>query len=162
VPSILACVDFSDATDAVAREAARRAGPGGVLHLLHVAAGEPALAGYDHEDLPWGAEEPHTRSERAAELTDEHRRLRGMAERLEADAPAEGLSGLSVTPLLVMEDDDSIVEMIVREAERLDVDTIVVGSHGHGLLHRIALGSTSAALGHHSSRPVLLVPVGQR
>jgi len=162
VPPILACVDFSDATDAVAREGARLAGPGGELHLLHVAAGEPVLAGYDHEQLEGGGEEAHTRAARAAELTDEHGRLRALADRLVTDAEADGRPGLTVTPLVVMDDHDGIVGTILHEANRLDVVTIVAGSHGHGVLHRIALGSTSAALGHRSNRPVLLVPVGQR
>jgi len=162
VPSILACVDFSDATDAVAREAARQAGPAGTLHLLHVAAAEPALVGYDRDELPGAAAEQHTREARAAELTDEHQRLRAMADQLAAAADAEDRGPLTVTPLVVMAEDDSVVGTIIHEADRLDVDTIVAGSHGHGVLHRIALGSTSAALGHHASRPVLLVPVGQR
>jgi nucleotide-binding universal stress UspA family protein len=162
VPPILACIDFSDATDAVARAGARLAGADGDLHLLHVAAGEPVLAGYDRDELPGAAAEEHTRSARGTELADEHHRLRTLADRLVADATADGRPGLAVTPLIVVDEHDGIVGTILHEADRLDVDTIVAGSHGHGVLHRLALGSTSAALGHHSSRPVLLVPVGRR
>src|SRR3954452_15536418 len=88
---VVAAVDFSDRSGDVAAEGVALArAPGGTLHLLHVAAGEPVLAGYDKEEIS-----SFTRSARAGELTDEHRRLRELAARLAAD-------GVPVTPLVVM------------------------------------------------------------
>ena len=74
--TVIAAVDFSDHGEQIVREGlllARAAGSS--LHLIHVAAGEPALAGYDKEDIS-----SFTRSARAGELTDEHRKVRELAE----------------------------------------------------------------------------------
>jgi nucleotide-binding universal stress UspA family protein len=148
VTEVLGCVDFSDASDAVVAEAARLARQAGDrLHLLHVAASESALAGYDE-----GPVAVHTRDDRAHELTDEHHRLRELAERHATD-------GLEIIPLLVM---GPTVETIVAEAERIDAATVVVGSHGHGALRRLLLGSVSQGVVRHCPRPVVIVPVGER
>lgn len=143
---ILACVDFSDATDAVAEAAARLASAaGGRLHLVHVAGEEPEIAGYDR-----GPVAAHTRDERAGELLDEHRALRELAEKLEQQ------HGLDVVALLVM---GPTVDKILEEADRIDAGTIVVGSHGRGAVAHLLLGSVSEGVMRHSSRPVLVVPV---
>jgi nucleotide-binding universal stress UspA family protein len=77
---VMASVDFSDQTDRIVSEGMGLArASGGTLHLVHIAAGEPILAGYDKEDIS-----PFTRQVRAGELTDEHRRLRELAEGLSA------------------------------------------------------------------------------
>lgn len=145
---VLACIDFSDATDGVVREAARLAGlADGRLHLLHVAMPEPELAGYDR-----GPVAAHDRGDRAHELLDEHHRLREVATPLEA-------GGLHVVPLLVM---GETVDTILAEADRIDADTIVVGSHGHSKLHHLLLGSISEGVVRHSTRPVVVIPVGER
>lgn len=50
-------------------------------------------------------------------------------------------------------------EIILQEARRLDVELIVTGSHGHGLLFDALVGSVSAELLRKSAVPVLVVPV---
>ena len=148
MPEVLGCVDFSDASDAVVTEAARVARQSGNrLHLLHVAADESALAGYDE-----GPVAVHTRDERAHELTDEHHRLRELAATYATD-------GLEIVPLLIM---GATVEVIVAEADRIEAATIVVGSHGHSKLRKLLLGSVSEGVIRHSRRPVVIVPVGER
>ena len=145
---VLGCVDFSDASDAVVVEAVRLARQSGNrLHLVHVAADESALAGYDE-----GPVAVHTRDERAHELTDEHHQMRQLAERF-------GVEGLEIVPLLIM---GPTVETIIAEADRIDAATIVVGSHGHGALRKLLLGSVSQGVVRHSKRPVVIVPVGER
>ena len=145
---ILGCVDFSDATDAVVVEAVRLARQAGNrLHLVHVAAEESALAGYDE-----GPVAVHTRDDRAHQLTDEHQRLRDLA-------AAHATDGLEIVPLLIM---GATVATIVAEAERIDASTIVVGSHGHSKLREVLLGSVSHGVLRHAGRPVVVVPVGER
>lgn len=141
---VLACVDLSDATESVVERAASIAKDrGDRLHILHVAAEEPVIAGYDKDDLG-----VFTRKDRAAQLLDEHKGLRELAGRLEAE-------GLDVIPLLEM---GPTVEVIIEVADRLDAETIVVGTHGHSRLHDALLGSVSHALVKRTARPVLLVP----
>ena len=47
--------------------------------------------------------------------------------------------------------------MIVWVAEHEHSDVIVVGSHGHGVLKRLVMGSVSKHVTHHAPCPVLLV-----
>lgn len=141
---VLACIDFSDVSSAVAEQAVRLARAfGGGIHLLHVAAGEPEIAGYDKDSIA-----TFTRDDRAAQLVSEHQRLRELAASLET-------SGVEVQPLVVMGD---TVDKVMEEAERIDAAVIVIGSHGHGGLHHLLLDSISEAILRHSTRPVLIVP----
>jgi nucleotide-binding universal stress UspA family protein len=145
VGDVLACIDLSSASAVVVEKAAALAfGTGGRMHLLHVAADEPALAGYDKESL--GA---LTREDRAEQLLAEHADLRAQAEALRRD-------GLEVVPLLEM---GATVEQINAVADRIDADVIAVGSHGHGAVHHLVLGSVSTTLLKTTTRPVLVVPV---
>jgi nucleotide-binding universal stress UspA family protein len=48
---------------------------------------------------------------------------------------------------------------IREEAELLAADYIVVGSHGHGALYDLVVGSTASALLRDAPCPVLIVPV---
>lgn len=47
---------------------------------------------------------------------------------------------------------------IVETAETLDAEVIVVGARGLSGLKSVLLGSTSNGVGHHTKRPVLVVP----
>ncbi|MCC5953461.1 MAG: universal stress protein [Acidimicrobiia bacterium] len=141
---ILVCVDFSDLTESVidvASSLARRTDD--ELLLVHVAAEEPELVGYDRD--PIGAFTP---DDRAKVLAAEHRQLSEMAERLRA-------SGLRAEPLLVM---GPTVDTVVAQADRTDAQWIVVGRHGKGALASLLLGSTSEGLLRAASCPVVVVP----
>jgi nucleotide-binding universal stress UspA family protein len=140
--NILAAVDFSPVSDPVVEQATALASAfGAALWLLHVAAPDPDFVGY----------EPGPQSVRrsvAAELHDTHRRLQEQSAVLRE-------RGIDCTALLVQ---GSTPETIVREADRLGVDLIVLGSHGHGVLRRALIGSVSEHVLHHASRPMLIVP----
>ena len=140
--NILAAVDFSDVTQAVATTAAALAGAlDGRLFLLHVAAPEPDFVGYDVG--------PQTvRDGVAKEIRAEHRQLHELKQPLEQ-------AGLDVTALVVQ---GATVEKIVQEAARLEADMIVVGSHGHGALHHLLVGSVTEGIMRAAVCPVLVVP----
>ena len=145
---VLACVDFSDATDRVVDRAAVLASAlGGTMHLLHVAAGEPVLAGYDKDELS-----SFTRDDRAGQLVDEREHLRRLAAPLEA-------RGITVVPLLVM---GPTAQKILDESERLDAAFVVLGSHGHRGLHHLLVGDVAEAVLHKASMPVVVVPARPR
>lgn len=140
--NILVPIDYSEITAAVlaTAEALARAFAA-KLWLVHVAAPDPAFVGFD-------AGPQSVRDQRAAHLRDEHRRLQEEAERLR-DA------GLDAAALLIQ---GPTVEKILDEAERIGADAIVLGSHGHGALHRTLLGSVSENVLRHATCPVTIVP----
>ncbi len=51
------------------------------------------------------------------------------------------------------------VKTILREAEHLDAELIVIGSHGHGMMFDALVGSISAGILRKATIPVLVVPV---
>ena len=147
--TVIAAVDFSDHGAQILREAltlARAAGTS--LHVIHVAAGEPVLAGYDKEDIS-----SFTRSARAGELTDEHRRVRELAEAL------TDTTGVDVHPLVIM---GPASETLLTAIDELGASHIVLGTHGHGGMHHLVFGSVAQELVRRSPGPVLLVPVVKR
>ena len=105
---------------------------------------EPDFVGYE-------AGPQTVRDQVASELRDECRRAQQLAEKLRR-------SGLDVTALCPQ---GATVKTILREAEKLDVDLIVMGSHGHGAVYRTLLGSVSKGVLHKATCPVVIVPAEQ-
>jgi len=71
----------------------------------------------------------------------------------------KGLQGESdlVSSILVHEGD--AVDEILKTAEKLDSDIIILGAHGKGILSHTFLGSVSEKVLRRSTRPVLVVPI---
>ena len=67
--------------------------------------------------------------------------------------------GIDTESLLVQ---GAAVEVILDEASKLNIDLIVVGSHGHGAVYHLVVGSVSEGVLHRSSCPVLVVPTHER
>ena len=140
---ILAAIDFSAVTDALVERAATLAKAfSAELVLVHVSAPDPAFVGYD-------AGPQTVRDSRAVEIHTEHRKLQSIAEELRE-------RGISAHALLIQ---GPTVEKILTEAKRLESDTLVIGSHGHGALYRALLGSVSEGVLRGARCPVLVVPV---
>jgi len=147
--TVIASVDFSDHGERILREAlliARAADRS--LHIIHVAGGEPILAGYDKEDLS-----NFTRNARAGELTKEHARVRELAAKLTTT------TGVDVHPLVLM---GPTAETLLEAIEELHATHIVLGTHGHGGMHHLLFGSVAEEVVRRSQVPVVLVPVVKR
>ena len=144
--NILVAVDFSPVTEKILQSTSELAGAlGGHVWLIHAAAPDPDFVGY--EAGPTGV-----RDQVAEELREEHRDLQAHAEALRK-------SGLEATALLVQ---GPTVELILKEADRLNADLLVIGSHGHGAIHRLLLGSISEGVLRRSRIPVMIVPAVDR
>jgi nucleotide-binding universal stress UspA family protein len=141
--NIVVPVDLSEASERVI-DFARLIGAetGGAIWLIHVADEDPSFVGLD-------AGPGTVRQQAAKTFRDEHKRLQAEAERLRS-------KGLDVTALLLQ---GPIVETLLAEAERLGADVMIVGSHGHGALYDLVVGSVSQGLLKDSTVPVLVVPV---
>lgn len=140
--NILAAVDFSSVTPAVVETAGRLAAAlKAPLWLIHVAAPEPPFVGYEV-----GPES--VRHQVATHIRQEHRQLHELEKQLRERS-------VEATSLLVQ---GPTVDKIVEEANRLRADLLVIGSHGHGALYHLVLGSVSGELMGKSPCPLVVVP----
>ncbi len=140
--TLLVAIDFSSVTDDVLDVAARmaRALDARIL-LVHVTPPDPSFVGYD-------AGPQTVRDAVAEEFREEHRKLHELQKRLEqqsVNAATQFIQGPTV-------------EKILEEAGRAGADLIVVGSHGHGALHQLLVGSVSEGVLRKAPCPVLVVP----
>lgn len=139
--SLLVSIDFSGVTDAQIDIVDTLASPDREIHLLHVTEPDPSFVG-----LEAGPEE--VQHQVASELQHAHDELNALAGRLRA-------KGYTVDTVLVP---GPTVQTIVEQAEKLDADVIVMGSHGRGKLFDLVVGSISAGVIRESPVPVLVVP----
>ena len=54
-----------------------------------------------------------------------------------------------------------VVDKILQEAKKLDASLIVMGSHGHGALYHLLVGSVTEGVLKGTACPVLVVPARQ-
>ena len=142
--TILVPVDFSDVSGKVAETAASLAKVfGSRVILVHVAEPEPEFVGYDPGPLS-------VRVAIAADIHAEQRRL---------DALKEKFGAADIVALHVQ---GSIPDEILELAHDHAADLIVMGSHGHGTLFNLFVGSVTAAVLKETRCPVLVVPSNRR
>lgn len=141
--TILVCIDFSDVTTGVLEEAKRLAGAFSCrLVLLHVCMPEPEFVSYDP-----GPE--YIREDFAHRCREAHKKAQELQAGLEAERiPAEAL---------VVQ--GTVVEKIVEKADPAGTRMIVMGSHGHGALYELLVGSATEGVLRRARVPVLVVPV---
>jgi nucleotide-binding universal stress UspA family protein len=143
--NILAAVDFSGFTEPILAAVERIAAvlPETRVWLLHVAEPNPSFVGYE-------AGPTVVRDQVAAEYREERQRLQGYADGLRR-------SGREVTPLVVQ---GAIAETILAQAAALDVQLIIMGSHGHGTIAELIVGGVSKVVLRKAACPVLIIPPG--
>ena len=142
---IIAAIDFSDASDLVLKKALEISkGLGAELHLVHVFEPEPTYTAYGFTALEFPA--IHTFQEEARERAE-----KALAHRV------EGLNGDEVVvigKLLI----GGPVSSILEYARAHGADLVVVGSHGHGAMAAMFLGSAAEGMVRKNEVPVLVVP----
>jgi len=139
---LLAALDLASSTPAVLREArnwARRLSA--ELILIHVAEPDPDFVGY-------GAGPESVRLAVAHKFTRAHQQIEALAVELRKD-------GIDAKALLIQ---GATAETILREADNLSADAILMGTRARGAIHDLMVGSVSKEVLRHSSRPVLLIP----
>ncbi|MEN8131140.1 MAG: universal stress protein [Pseudomonadota bacterium] len=143
---LLVGVDLSDSTEMVVKKAEEIAKAlSAKVWLLHVADPEPDFVGF--EVGPQSVRDSLSKS-----FHGEHCQIQEIADRLRKE-------GLDTTALLVQ---GATAETILKEASKLDIDMIVVGSHGQGAMYQLLVGSVSEWVLHKSECPVLVVPTHKR
>ena|SRR5688572_15089194 len=142
---ILVCVDFSDVSGRVVEKAVSWAVDlKAALHLLHVVPPPPPMAVYAPGagvalPLP-AATRPDTAAEKA-KLTEIARRVRE--------------AGLAVSEEVL---EGPVIPEILATADRINPEAIVLGSHGHGALYELLVGSVTEGVLRRTRRPVWVVP----
>lgn len=153
---LLVGIDLSESTGKVVEKAAAIATAlSAKVWLLHATKPEPAdlyIAGQVPDAIGLEADPQIVRDSLAHRFHAEHRQLQETADRLRT-------AGLDATALLV---EGTAVTTILKQAAKLDVDMIVLGSHGHGKMYQLLLGSVSEGVLHKAECPVLVVPTHQR
>ena len=140
--TILAPVDFSSATGGVVQEAGMLAkAVGADVVLLHVV--QPPLVTSDY-GLPFeDVRELAAVSERASARQLEH---------LTRELSASGVNAST------RQANGSAVRAILESARELEADYIVLGSHGHGAVYELLVGSTAQGVLKESPCPVVVIP----
>ncbi len=142
----LVAVDLSESTQIIVKKAKEIAKPlSAKVWILHNVEPDPDV-------LEFKADPQTAREALAKNFHREHRQIQKIAKQLRK-------TGLKTTALLVH---GATVDTILKEASKLDVDMIVVGSHGRGAMYQVLLGSVSEGILHKSRCPILVVPTHRR
>jgi nucleotide-binding universal stress UspA family protein len=141
--AIVVPVDFSDGTARVLDEAAVMAKAlEAEVWLLHVAAPEPDFVGY----------EPGPQSVRdavAKGLSARHQQLQAY----EHELAARGVGAHAVMT------QGYAVDQIVAQVRQRQASLVVMGSHGHGALYHMLMGSVTEGVLRQAPCPLLVVPI---
>jgi nucleotide-binding universal stress UspA family protein len=154
---ILVAVDFSENTERMVGQAADLCKKlGGKLTIVHVTS-DALQAAYastqfyevapEYVSAPLGDVE-RARDVCAEEYKREHKSLLNLSARLRD-------GGLDAQALLLK---GEAAELILEQARDLGVDLIVMGSHGHGMLRKLLVGSVTEAVLRKAPCGVLVVP----
>jgi nucleotide-binding universal stress UspA family protein len=151
---ILVGVDLSEATEKVVNKVEELAKVlSAKVWLLHVAEPDPGFVGFDMDpQVGLNADPQSVRDALAKGFHREHFQIQKVADRLRK-------ANLDATALLVQ---GATVEVILKEASKLDVDMIVVGSHGRGAMYQLLVGGVSEGVLHGAECQVLVVPTHDR
>ena len=141
--TILVPVDFSDTTQGVIETARQFATTfGSRVVLLHISEPEPDFVGFEPGPIA-------VRQTVARDLKAEHQKI----EELKASC--------GVPDVLAVHIQGPAIEKILHEAASQNADLIVMGSHGHGALYELLVGSVTAGVLKGARCPVLVVPAGR-
>ncbi|MEX2214585.1 MAG: universal stress protein [Phycisphaeraceae bacterium] len=152
--TILVPIDFSDVTPRVIDTAGELAKAWGArVHLLHTvpemvnyaSVGEVA---YVPENVP--SSDPFT--DAASRYPKELKQAHDLAQTLQSQMIETKVTFLAGSPV------DVILDLLDSEP----IDMIVMGSHGHGRLYELIVGTVTESVLRRSNKPVLVVPSNEK
>lgn len=141
--NIMVAIDFNDSigelmvyADSLAQKFESK------VWVLHVADPEPDFVGYEPGPQ-------YIRDIKAEEYREEHHNLQEVCKNfLSEDIKAEAL--------LIQ---GSTVETVLEEAQKLNIDLLIVGTHKHSFLHNLLQESVSMELIKKAEIPMLTIPI---
>ena len=157
---ILVPIDFSDVTPSVidlARQLAKTLGA--EIHLVHVkelaAAATQGTLGYGLAGMPEltpMAGVPVPGFDPVLEPFQEDESQKSKLAKWQEEIAQDGIK------VALHEPTGTVAEEILDQADELNADLIIMGTHGHGAMYNLLVGSATEGVLKHSTRPVLLVP----
>ncbi|MGK7955149.1 MAG: universal stress protein [Crocosphaera sp.] len=142
IVNFLVAVDCSESTQKVVKQAENMAKAlSAKLWLIHITQPDPDFVGY-------GIGPQTVRDYVAERFHAEHSQIQAIAEKLRNQ-------GIETTALLIQ---GPTVESIIKEGKKLEVDMMIMGSHGRNHISELFLGSVSKGVISQSDCPVLIVP----
>ena len=138
---IIAAIDFSDSTDGVLKEAAAQAKAfDATMHLVHVIEPEPSYTayGFTPDEFP------------AMHTFQEESRKRAQVKLDEITAKYPGAKNHLA--------EGSPLQAILNYIDDTKADFVVLGSHGHGMVASLLLGSVAEGLVRKAVVPTLVIP----
>lgn len=142
--TIIAAIDFSDVSDFVLKSAGELAKAfGATLHLVHVVEAEPTYAAYGFSP----EEFPALQAIQQESLDRSETIIGDMAALLEVEGVKTAV--LQGQPL----------QTLLEYASEQGADILVMGSHGHGFLGSLLLGSVAEGCVRKATIPALIVPM---
>lgn len=147
--TIVAAVDFSNATPGVLATAGKLAKAfGAQLHLIHVIEPQVPYTAYgftpeEFSTVPYYDTEMRTRADQKL---------------LELKAQF----GTEIPPVITQLVDGGPLHATVEYVEKVGADLVVLGSHGHGVVASLLLGSVAEGMVRKSVVPTLIVPAPER
>ena len=147
--TIVAAIDFSNATAGVLAMAGKLAGSfGAKLHLLHVVEPEPTYTayGFTPDEFPAMHAYQEEAKRRAARKLDE----------VCADPVVVSLSPVGKLA------EGSPLHAVLDYVKDCEADMVVLGSHGHGVVASLLLGSVAEGMVRKAVLPTLIVPAPEK
>lgn len=140
---ILIAVDNEDGTNEMLDYAAKMASLyDATLYILHIARPDPEFVGYDV-----GPE--YIRLDAARNYRNEHRWVQELAKKLDS-------RNIDARALLVQ---GYVSEAILEQADDIDADLVICGSHKNGFFYNLFMENTAVELSKKSKRPLLFFPM---
>ncbi|MBC8548144.1 MAG: universal stress protein [Candidatus Brocadiales bacterium] len=144
--NILVAIDLSNASQKILDKAKTLAKAlSAKVCLLHVIEGEPDFLD-DEPDVQNSSDQGQQ------EFPQEHKNLQKEVDGLRQ-------SGIETKGLLSQ---GSVVDVILQKSKQLEIDIIIVGTHGHGGVHHMIFGSVSEGVLRNTLCPVLVIPTINR
>jgi len=144
--NVLVAVDFSDVTERVVSATAEMARAfSAKVWVFHCVSDYHTYAPLEQVPVVF----PDEKLESAEQFADQHRQLASIVSSLQAQ-------GIQAEPLLAV---GIASDEIAFVTNKYFIDYIVMGSHGHGALHDLVVGSVAKSVLKQTHRPVLIVPV---
>ena len=141
--NIMVAVDFNDSigelmvyADILAQKFESK------VWVLHVAEPEPDFVGYEPGPQ-------YIRDVKAEEYREEHRNLQEICKNFISE-------DIQTDALLIQ---GSTVETVLSEAQKLNIDLLIVGTHKHSFLHNLLQESVSMELIKKAEIPMLTIPI---